>query len=350
MLEATESYEVRDARYDGRVGAALPVPRRFSVSALEALGKCPLQYFFRHGLRVGEVDEETDPFGIAVRDVGISIHGLLERVYSTLVEERRFESGRRNGAVERALELIDALWDEEMRRSHGGLDRRFPVLWDCLRASWMNALRRFVRDDLGRQEAEGWAPVSFERRVEREIDFGRSVRAAVVGRFDRTLAGGDRTRVGDYKTSGDLKNRCDGTKMLKAVTLQVPLYRLLAGGEATVELLGVGPYYEDGVATKTFEGFDVDEQASGFLETVRILLRLRERGRFPVDPDDHRCGYCPYGEACRHTHPPTVEREENAADTHPFRRLREKSKTKLPLLGPEEEDGPDGPPCPEGGG
>ena len=33
----------------------------------------------------------------------------------------------------------------------------------------------------------------------------------------------NRRLVGDYKTSGDLAQRADGTRMLKGLTLQVPL-------------------------------------------------------------------------------------------------------------------------------
>ncbi len=48
--------------------------------------------------------------------------------------------------------------------------------------------------------------------------------------------------------------------------------------------------------------------------------------------DSRGCDYCPYTLACRHKHPPTVEREEHAADGADYAGLGAKSKTRKRTL------------------
>jgi hypothetical protein len=49
------------------------------------------------------------------------------------------------------------------------------------------------------------------------------------------------------------------------------------------------------------------------LETVGVLVALARSGRFPIHPGIH-CDWCDYRSACRRGHPPTLFREERAAD------------------------------------
>jgi hypothetical protein len=128
--------------------------------------------------------------------------------------------------------------------------------------------------------------------------------------------------------------------MLKGGTLQAPLYWLIAGGDAGVELLGVGPAYdyETEPADKagrrvSFDGFGDPECREGFLETVRVLVELVRRGRYPLHAIDRLCPGCPYDLACRRNHPPTVEREQNAGEARDYYRLSRKNKSKRPTLG-----------------
>ena len=141
---------------------------------------------------------------------------------------------------------------------------------------------------------EGFGPADVQGEV--------APRARVEGRFDRVQASTEGPVVGDYKTSGNLKKRVHLTSMLKGLTLQVPLYHLLAGEASEVELLGVGPAYpgdetgEPEVAA--FAGFDTGEQSEGFRETLRVLLGLARAGRFPLMKGEH-CRWCAWSRACR---------------------------------------------------
>lgn len=337
MLAATESYAPGDASFDAGVGSLLAPPESHSVSALETLGRCPLQYFFRYGLRVEELEEEASLLEIAPREMGIRVHRVLERLYGRLLEEELFDTAPPGEWPERALALLPDEWDRAMRSIRVRMEQRLPLLWERIEEEWIGALRSFVCEDLACMAAEGLRPISLEERVEREVDLGSSVRIHLHGRLDRRLAGEEGERVGDYKSSGRLKKRGDVTEMLKARTLQVPLYWLIAGESAGVELLGVGPDFdfEDPERLNRrlrFEGLTGAGHRDGFLEDLRVLHDLLQRGRFPLRPDEGACGYCPYAPACRRLHPPTLEREASDRVTRRYHALARKNKTRHPTL------------------
>ena len=322
MLRATESFAPGGRDYDARIGRAALVPERFSVSALECLGRCPLQYFFRHVLRVEELEEQATLFGVEVREMGLDVHRTLEILYDRLREEDVLQDLDR--ARDRAQELLPDAW----RRATRAIDRRLSAhltfFWRWYGQYWIDALQEFVRDDLERIVRDGWNVTELERSEIRTLAFGNGVEAAVSARFDRVLDSEGATLIGDYKSSGTLKNRTDITRMLKGMTLQVPLYWLLNDERAAVELLGVGPEFPLSMPEKQrrpgFAGFENADQRDGFLETVRVLLSLVSSGSFPLNAGRH-CSWCAYNQACRHNHAPTLERESNAPDANNFRGL-----------------------------
>jgi ATP-dependent helicase/nuclease subunit B len=331
MLRATEAFRFMDTAYDGRIGAR-PRPDVLSVSALETLARCPLQYFFDRVLRVRELDAPATFLEVEPREIGLAIHELLEKTYSTLIHEGLFAAGDSERAAQRAVELLQ----EKRTRLFGDLSeklsRRVPVLWEHFRRSWLTSLEAFVRNDLARLIDNGWEPVDLERDVSQVLDFGEDTHQRIRGRFDRQLASDAGTLVGDYKTSRNPAARAKPIKMLKGEALQVPLYWKMAGEQATVELLGVGPRVlpDSDVHYAEFKGFASPEQSRGFDETVRVLLELLGAGSFPLHSENH-CQWCIYAQACRRAHPPTVAREENAADARDYRSLSRKQ-TRRPLL------------------
>jgi ATP-dependent helicase/DNAse subunit B len=334
MLELTESFGPVDPRFDGRVKVTAGSPPGLSVSDFETLGLCPLKFFFRRVLRVGELEDEPAPHALAFRDVGLEIHRLLERVYRRLLDEKLFGSAPPQELLRRAAGLTEHFWTETMDPLGAGLARRLPILWERTKAVWLSALHRFLDEDLGRIDAAHWRPVGFEESRQVGLDLGQDRRVEISARFDRRLDGTNGTVVGDYKTSGNLKDRSDVTRMLKAQTLQVPLYWLIGGERTRVELLGVGPRYDDADESKRrveFDGFDDPRWQEGFLETLRTLVDLAAKGSFPLHEGSH-CVRCSYAQACRRLHPPTVERETHAPDSVRYRMLKKKSKTKAPTI------------------
>jgi RecB family exonuclease len=348
LLRATESFAPGGGEHDGRVGAGAVPERRWSVTALERLGRCPLQFFFRDVLRVYELRDEARADQIAPWDLGVRVHLLLERLYRELSDEGLLGPRSSTDACrERARGRLPELWEEILGDMEARLSRRLPLLWNLSLEAWRQGLDAFVQDDLRRMA--GKRPVGFERTLVEEIDLGAKTRVSVEGRFDRILEGEEGPVVGDYKTSGKLAPRVDETRMLKALTLQVPLYQLLAGEGSTVELIGVGPLYLDETGEplepERFEGFATGERAASFRETLRKLLGLARRGEFPLVPDDH-CRWCAWSGACRRNHPPTLHREGSTYPAKLVAALRMKNKTnptvELPARGKGKRAGEKG--------
>ncbi len=336
MLAATERFGPQGGAFDARIGPGALAPGKLSVTALERLGRCPLQFFFRHVLRVYELEEPAAAFEIAAWDLGIRVHALLEALYERLHDEGLFAAGRTAALVPRALELVGDRWERALGDIGARLGERLPVLWDAETSRWLESIATFLREDLDRLAGEGMAPEAFERTLSRRIEFGDGMSAEIEGRLDRICAASTIRAVGDYKTGGDLAQRGDVKEMLRGGALQVPLYRMIAGGDCRVELLGVGPEFDAPEGSEPperhvrFDGFESGEIEAGFRETVRALLRLAGAGRFPLRAGRH-CRYCPYAKACRRNHPPTAEREEHAPDSSDFRDLALKTK-KAPTL------------------
>jgi ATP-dependent helicase/nuclease subunit B len=326
MLRATQSFTPADDAYDGRIG---PVERDkpLSVTEIEVLGRCPLQYFFRSVLRIGALGEPASPFGLAPNELGTRVHELLEQLYRALGDAGLFDGGDPAALRRRGRELLEGRRATVFGETGSRLARRLPRLWERLGAAWFEALRRFVEDDLMRIGEAELRPLTFEKLVCETVDLGRGCDVTVRGKFDRLLQGPRGRLVGDYKTSRKLDWRVNPTNMLKAATLQVPLYQLLAGPDAAVELLGVHPDLdptEDG-ARYVFAGFDDAEVARSFAQTLRVLLGLARDGRYPFQKGDH-CEWCDFRKACRRDDPPSQERERQHADAAAFRDLQMKSR------------------------
>ena len=334
LLRATESFEFRDPGFDGRIGATELTERSWSVSALETLARCPLQFFFQRVLRVHEFDEEAAPFELTPREIGQHTHDLLERTYAKLRTEGLFARPLAE-RTRRAAEILDEVWIDAWRSLAQRLSRRAPALWAVQQARWKGALTRFVAEDLERTDAHGWGVPETEQAIDHEVPFGEGCSLHLIGRVDRSFGDGAERVIGDFKT-GKVEGLTNATRMLKAQTLQVPLYWMLAETKARIEVLGVGPRHDPAEIdaeerVMSFDGLTHDE-FSGFAETMRVLANLIGAGVFPLKHSSIGCGYCPYELSCRHLHPPTLEREEQAADRADFKDLARKSKSKKQTL------------------
>lgn len=333
MLAATEAFAPGDARFDARVPA--PAPRAWSVTSLERLGRCALQFFFADVLRVRPLAEEPQPFASSLRETGERVHVLLERVYAALDGEGAFARLDPAALAARGRALLEEHWEPAFGDAADRAARSLPLLHAIETSSWRRALGRFVEEDL--RTIAGASGVRLEHLVEAELDLGEGRVLVARGQFDRAVETDAGRVVADYKTSGDLQARLDVEKMLTGERLQVPLYHLLAG-RATVALLGVGPAFDaDGSRPAPFAGFPDDDQDAGFRETLRILADLPRDGVFPIREGRH-CSWCEYRPACRKGHPPTASREDLAPDGAAYRAVsrKKRSKPRLRDLGEDE--------------
>jgi ATP-dependent helicase/nuclease subunit B len=328
MLRATQSFTPMNGDFDARIGPIAAAPA-FSVTGLEVLGRCPLQYFFKQVLRVAEPRNRASAFELEPNEMGSRVHELLQEIWEGLRAEGAF-AGEADRLVRRGLELLEERRERVLGEIGTRQARRLPRLWERVGATWFETVRRFLEDDLQRVADEGLSPARLEERVEVVLDLGEGLVVALRGKFDRLLEGPRGWVVGDYKTSRRLAPRVETTQMLKGLALQVPLYALMAGAGTSVELLAVHPDVDpaDGTHRARFTGFSSERVERSFRQTLRVLVRLHRDGSFPFHADDAHCRWCAFEQACPRNHPPTQDREEQLADGASYRQLRQKSETK----------------------
>lgn len=318
LVAATETFQPTSGTYDGRIG--LPVVRdSMAASALERLGRCPMQFFFHDGLHVRAPIIPPTPFTEDPRTIGTRVHEVLQRVYAGLRNERAFESPDPAARIDRARVILREAWDETADDEARARAARFPVLARIDRDAWLRTLDAFLGADLARLAESGLTPVAFEQTMTAPIP-GGPPGLPVTARFDRVLELASARVVSDYKTGRRLASRVTASAMLSGKALQVPIYAMIA--RASVELLGVGRDNEPEVAR--FDDFKKPEHREGVLETLRVAASLAMAGRFPIRPDDD-CRTCDYRPACRRGHPPTEFREGRAEDVRDARDCWRKS-------------------------
>jgi RecB family exonuclease len=327
LVAATESFDPTPGGYDGRLGVP-GLPLRITVTAFETLGRCPLQFFFRHVLRVEALRTPPTPFESDAASIGSRVHDALRRVYTQLLGEGAFEGRQVSERIDRARILLRQAWGEAAGEGEALRAARFPVLSGIEERQWLRALDAFLDADLRRLHAAGLVPEALEVNTSGSVP-GGPAGLVLRARFDRVLRGPDGRIVSDYKTGGDVSARVKPAAMLSGSSLQVPIYALLNG--SPVELLGVGLDHDPAMDVATFEAFASDEQRRGFLETMTVLADLAGEGRFPIHPGDH-CEWCDYRAACRRGHPPTLFREDHATDVRDARDCWKKT-SKLPTIG-----------------
>jgi RecB family exonuclease len=309
LVAATESFDPRPGVYDGRIGASA-VSHRMTVTALERLGRCPLQFFFRDVLRVETPKTPPTPFEADAASIGSRVHEVLRVVYTRLLGDGAFDGGDAGPRVARAREFLRKAWNAAADEDEAGRAARLPVLSGIEDRQWLRALDAFLDADLRRLHAAGLVPEALEQKASGTLE-GGPPGLVFHARFDRVLRGPNGQVVSDYKTGGDVSTRVKPAAMLSGGALQVPIYALLSG--SPVELLGVGLNHDPAIDVAGFDGFASDEQRRGFLETLVVLANLAGQGRFPIHPGDH-CDWCDYRPACRRGHPPTLFREAHATD------------------------------------
>jgi len=314
---ATDAFDPRELAYDGRVGARRE-ERALSVSALETLARCPLQFFFEHRLGIEPEDRVASPYEPSRLKLGLLVHDALREAYERLVAEGGFEVPGLPARIERARELVRQAWAARAEDFAAARARPLPVVDRVESDIWRGALEEFVALDLARLEEAGERVVAVEtKRTSKDL---LPELPPMRARLDRIVEGPAGRIVGDYKIGGKIERKVDATKMLKGRNLQVAVYSLLEG--APVDLLGVGRDHEERFAR--FPGFDTVPLRDGIIETIRTVARLDETGTYLMNADAH-CAWCGFRSACRHGHPPSIGRNERAADGRDYLDLAEKS-------------------------
>jgi PD-(D/E)XK nuclease superfamily protein len=320
-----------ELQFDGAGIAVRPKPD-FSPTELAQLGRCPLQYFFARELGVKAREEPTDG-ELSPRHLGELLHETLASLYREVLPP-----GRPVAAA--AIEpLARERLPEHFERAAARLapaQRPAPRLWNVRRAQLLRDLAAFVAADLRQIEQLELRAGLFEEPQQATLDFaGRTVGLSF--RIDRILvdaAGGE--WIADYKLTSvpHLEEQVKPLAAVRASALQLPLYRLarLAQGRrvAGLQFLSLRrprPRDDGPILTADLDRLAANDDA--LRDSLAALLEARDAGTFPLvsDRDDGtpHCSRCDFRRACRHSHPPTVARVEQAAQNARFYALAEKT-------------------------
>lgn len=371
MMRAIEEWQGTDParlRFDAFVGGAAGRPARFSPSRLEILGACPQHYFFRHVLRVQELEEVREGYEFDAREIGGKIHSVLHDLYRELCgADGALPEAAPRDLLRHGLEAAARQWDRHTRDIAARTRARYPLLWETTERLWMDSLAAFLGRDLPALQRQRARLTGLEKEAGASLDLGSAGGPLeVLGRFDRIVTGADGVVVGDYKTSGQLERHVSPAQMLKGLSLQMPLYLLLAeslaekreleGPPVRADVLGVGPAYvagpaagvpapapgpgEDGEARASLDLPTLGRYRDALAETLGVLLDLSATGSFPLNEKSWLCERCPYARACRRWHVPTLRRLASAPSASDYALVRRKN-TRQPTLGSVRQRGGD---------
>jgi RecB family exonuclease len=255
---------------------------------------------------------------LEANESGTLVHDALEEIYSRLSDEGRLARGASlEAALQRARELLPLALDESELRQRALVRRRRPTAWAAFRGTVQRALDDFLERDLPRLLPGGVVRLEPEQTLAVDLQLGGdSLR--VEGQVDRIawLEDGE-VRVGDYKTSKEFGLPVNPLRVLRGLSLQVPLYtRMVAARDGASESL-----WGEALTVPLRPERDLDRErdeerkalasvlASQSEKPLAELARLVRGGVFPLANDeDEACRYCQYKIACRIQHPPSVSR------------------------------------------
>jgi DNA helicase-2/ATP-dependent DNA helicase PcrA len=244
-------------------------PLQLSNSQIDDYHECPLKYRYAHLMRVPLATDPTFMFGNA-------IHGAI----------RGYLKDRLRGhptAVEHLLRTFEESWSSAGFISREHEERRLE--------EGRQILRRFYASE----EASPLRPGAVEREFRFRLD-----QDEVRGRWDRIDDRPEGVVLVDYKTSEVEDAGKAAERALKSLREdQLGLYAL-----AYRETTGRTPrrvelhFVSHGVVGSA----DVEPgHLARAAARVRAAARGIRAGEFPADPDQRKCGYCPYSRFCPHS-------------------------------------------------
>ncbi len=244
-------------------------PLELSHGQIDDWTTCPLKYRYAH---VVQVPLGTDPRAM----YGIAMHHAI----------RVFHQHRMRGhpiTDDDVVRVFEEAWSSEGFYSREHEERRLE--------EGRAALRRFV----ARETASGRLPLAVE--MEFKFRLGNDV---VVGRWDRVDETGGEIVLVDYKT-GEIadEDKAEDRALKSLKEEQLGLYALAYAETRQASPARVQLHFVD---SGLIGEAKVEEK---HLEAARDRVREAAAGiraaSFPPDPDQRKCGYCPYSRFCVHS-------------------------------------------------
>ncbi len=305
--------------YDGLVSADAGVldPTKnpnlvVSASRLEALGRCPFAYLYKHVLGV-EPPEDLEYEPGAWLDAGNRGH-LLHEIYAEFMREVTAVGFDPLTQGSRLKELGEELIEERRKL----LPPPNEVIYEYERDELLRELDIFLEVE-GSLQQENLTPryfevpfgigpdavkkakVGLEEPVKITVSDGQEFKLhGVIDRIDQ-IAGDDRYRVSDYKTGGTYGFE-EIQFINKGLHLQHALYAI-AAEKILQNITTSAEVSEAGYIFPTAKGegrrFTRDqERRDELFEALRCMFTLLSSGTFCVTAED-RCTFCDYKVVCR---------------------------------------------------
>jgi len=289
-------------------------------TALDHFGECPQQFLFRTIFDVRELEDPEHELQIDLRKKGTLDHRILERFYRDLPSD--WISAGTSGSVPRLEPRVAKYLDEIIDTEFTRFDRENPPVNPTFRRIERRLTREtlhdFVAADIADLSRSDYQPIHFEYRFGASEKYGLPdhPEAVVVsagdhpirvyGSIDRIDRRSDGTlRVVDYKSGKALRFRDLGQRIDQGRYLQLAFYALaieqiFGVTDGRVEAM-IKPIGDPRTGTDKFS-FKLWEKR----ETLRDILDLFSRsiigGKFPAQPSEENCKYCPANLSCRSRH------------------------------------------------
>lgn len=321
---------VPEAALDPAVNPALEGGRPVSARRFQALGRCPMDFFFSHVLKLEPPEEYTvDPFvWLDLSTKGILLHSLFQEFLSALV--KRGEKAEYNRHWPLLKEMLDeqvARYREEnppplakIRSTGGGplfaqvytndvaeLTKVAEIFLAAETRGTGRGVPLYFEVSIGfdSRQKEG-TDLDSREPVEVTVGSGKEAkRIRLLGQIDRVdrlmeKPGGSVYAVWDYKTMGGSKYRTKGPfnegRYLQAAIyprLVRPRLQAAAGAGSEVEKFGyIFP-------TESVRGEPIEwstEELGGGDRMLWLLCELIERGCFAFSPEMNDAAYSGCGE------------------------------------------------------
>ncbi len=314
---ASDAFTVYDGRVDepgteiDPTAAGGPV---MSTTKLQAIGTCPLSYFYERVLKVKPPDDvEVDPTcWLTSLQFGTLLHEILFEFVAALIADGHWppEPGRDLPRIAAVVETkaaeqrrrIPAPGEEAYRQQRGELDQSAAIFVKEQARSPVPGRPVYLEASIGLPTQRRDTDIDVPDPVAVTLPGGGTIRG--VGIIDRIDRDGDGYVLYDYKSGSSTRNYDPGDPFRMGRLVQHALY--MAVVEAA---LRAGPdpdakvrefrFLFPGVKTHGREipfGRDVIEPG---LKVIGRLCRLPATGAFLASDDSGDCRFCNYRSACQ---------------------------------------------------
>ncbi|HRY28903.1 MAG TPA: exodeoxyribonuclease V subunit gamma [Elusimicrobiota bacterium] len=324
--------------------------RGLSPTAMDVFGTCPFQFYASRVLGLREIDEATDRSDLARTVRGRIYHLLMQRFHEKIAAQGYWKkpSSAAGDWVPLLKEVMESVFREFSWEGTG----TYPLFWESVRRQMAVNVRRVLERDMAELTESGYVPSVMEKelRVPAPLELtGPMEKLEFRGQPDRVdvQVSEKKFRIIDYKTRWPGWKKSLASYVLSSQAHQPPVYLEMVSHPKSGLVRGLSPsgvcYYimEDSpslTGAEPVQEFPAEvwkAHRSALLKNLAGFVQQMERGEFFIVPKEGQgghCTHCPFGAACRKSHPPTRRRAEESVLREEYEKLKsvEPKKKKTP--------------------